>query len=111
MKKPEISPSQIRSLEQIRVELRSMKKLVESLETLEAEAEQKIIAQLDAGAEPAVGGVALAIKTTERRYPHWRKLFEKHAGRALAVKILATTPATIYRALVIRHTAEVKEAA
>lgn len=35
----------------------------------------------------------------------------KHAGRALALKLLAATSATIYRTLVIRHTVEEREAA
>lgn len=101
LKKPEISRTQIEQLESMREAMDSMKKRYELLENAVKAGEQEIIYAIESGAGSPTG-YDLQIRQIERRFPSWKAHYASLAGGDAAERVLAATPATIYKTLVVK---------
>lgn len=92
------------NLEKILAMREAAKMLKERLATVENsldQAEQEIMEAVDAGADFSALGYEVAIQESSRRYPKWKEEFLSRLGKSAADAVTESTPATIYRKLVI----------
>lgn len=88
--------------------LNEMEKAIERrLEATKADRrllEASLIERIECGVSLPIGFDA-QIKTTERRYPHWREIFIERHGVAQAEALLSATQPSISKRLVLKKAA------
>jgi len=105
LKKPVISQQQIEALLVQRETLDSFKKRYELLENSVKATEQELIRLLEAGAD-VNADYELKIRSTERRFPHWKEHYAILANQVPSApgtdEILANTSPSVSKVLVVK---------
>lgn len=112
MPTPRITIQEVQSLQSLRSRQQELRHELDLVDASVTEVEHSVLAKLDQGATPPTG-FDLVVKTFQRRYPAWKEWFIRFNGKAKADRILAKTPASISKTVLIRERSQVtvKEAA
>jgi len=99
-----ITRQEVEALEAMRDAYEGLKRRLELLDRQIKTSESSIIQRLDDGVA-SESGMDLSIHEVTRRYPSWKSHFVAATSAEAAEKVLAETPPTITRSLVVRKAA------
>jgi hypothetical protein len=98
---PMVTTAEVERVIALRESRAAIKRNLERIDSALDQAEQEVIAKIDAEAGVSGCGYHILIKAIEKRFPAWKEHFIHLAGKGAADTILADTPAKTYRTLVI----------
>ncbi len=99
-----ITRQEVEALEAMRDAYEGLKRRLDLLDRQIETSESSIIQRLDEGAA-SESGMDLSIHEVARRYPSWKSHFVAATSAEAAEKVLAETPPTITRSLIVRKAA------
>jgi len=99
---PQINQTSIESILAMRETQRALKDRLRVMDDALDKAESTLIDAIDNGVDLSSIGYNVEVQENTRRYPAWKEHFISRLGKSEADAVMASTPETFHRKLVIK---------